>query len=82
MESVGLEVRSSQTPPEPTKPPPDMVLALGFFIITVGFAYLFMEVWYPIKQGGAVFGLIMLVAGFYFGTTYAKNMTGGGRINH
>lgn len=57
-----------------TVPPADLVLWLGALIIVLGFAYLFMEIWFPLKQASAVIAIVTAIVSFYFGATYGKNI--------
>lgn len=58
-------------------PPADMVLWLAVFVLLLCFVYLFVEVWFPIKQGSAIIAIITAIVSFYFGAAYGKNAAGG-----
>ena len=55
------------------KPAADLILWLAFYVLTLCFGYLFLEVWYPqAKHGAAVIALASSVLSFYFGAMYEK----------
>lgn len=73
---MGWTMEKPTTSPPPAnneKPPVDMVLRLAVLILVLCFAYLFLEVFYPVKQASAVISFISGIIGFYFGAMYGQN---------
>ena len=78
MESSGLEVKNS-TGAQPIGFLKDNIAAIvALMIIILGFAYLFLEIWFPLKNASAIVALVSAVVYFWYSSSPgsdAKNKT-------